>query len=65
VESTARTAGNLGFKTFVASDATFAFAKADYSGQPHAPEEVHAMSLANLDGEFATISTTAELRNAL
>ena len=65
VESTARTAGNLGLKAFVASDATFAFAKADYSGQPHTPEEVHAMSLANLDGEFATILTTAELKNLL
>jgi nicotinamidase-related amidase len=65
VESTARTAGNLGFKTFVASDATFAFAKADYSGCPREAEEVHAMSLANLDGEFAVVAKTAELKNAL
>lgn len=63
VESTARTAGNLGFKTFVASDATFAFAKTDFNGQPRTPDEVHAMSLANLDGEFATIATTAELND--
>jgi nicotinamidase-related amidase len=61
VESTARTAGNLGFKTFVASDATFAFAKTDYSGCLRN----HAMSLANLDGEFATVAKTAELKNVL
>ena len=61
VESTARTAGNLGFKTFVASDATFAFAKNDYSGLARTAEEVHAMSLANLDGEFATVARTADL----
>jgi nicotinamidase-related amidase len=65
VESTARTSGNLGFKTFVASDATFAFAKADYNGLHRTAEEVHAMALANLDGEFASVLKTAELRNAL
>jgi nicotinamidase-related amidase len=65
VESTARTAGNLGFKTFVASDATFAFAKTDYSGCLRDAGEVHAMSLANLDGEFATVAKTAKLKNAL
>ena len=65
VESTARTAGNLGFKTFVACDATFCFAKTDYSGIPHPPEEVHAMSLANLDGEFATVLTTKALQKLL
>lgn len=51
VEATARTAGNLGFTTFVASDATFAFAKSDYNGVLRSAEEVHAMALANLDGE--------------
>jgi nicotinamidase-related amidase len=61
VESTARTAGNLGFKTFVASDATVAFAKTDYTGKLQTAEEVHAMSLANLDGEFATVCRTKEL----
>ena len=61
VEATARTAGNLGFKTFVASDASFAFDKKDYSGIPRTADEVHAMSLANLDGEYATIAETKEL----
>ena len=32
VEATARSSGNLGFKTFVASDGTFAFAKPDFNG---------------------------------
>ncbi|EKB9386795.1 TPA: cysteine hydrolase [Pseudomonas aeruginosa] len=65
VEATARTAGNLGFKTYVAADATFAFAKPDYNGVLRSAEEVHAMALANLHGEYATVVTTAELRNAL
>jgi nicotinamidase-related amidase len=65
VESTARTAGNLGFKTYVAADATFAFGKEDYNGVMRSAEDVHAMSLANLDGEYATVVTTIELQRAL
>lgn len=60
VESTARTAGNLGFHTIVVSDATFTFAKRDYSGVLRSADEVHAMSLANLDSEYASIMSTAD-----
>lgn len=55
VENTARTASNLGFKTFVVSDATFAFAMADFNGIQRSADEVHAMALANLHGEYATV----------
>jgi nicotinamidase-related amidase len=65
VESTARTSGNLGFKTYVAADATFAFATTDYKGVMRSAEDVHAMSLANLDGEYATVIATTELRQLL
>lgn len=65
VESTARTCGNLGFKTYVVSDATFAFAKRDYDGVPRSAQEVHAMALANLDGEYATVLTASRLRALL
>jgi nicotinamidase-related amidase len=61
VESTVRTAGNLGFKTVVVADATFAFEKTDYAGVPRSADEVHAMSLANLNGEYATIMVTRDL----
>lgn len=65
VEATARTAGNLGFKTYVAADATIAFAKPDYNGVMRSAEDVHAMALANLDGEYAKVVTAAELRSSL
>lgn len=65
VEATARTAGNLGFQTQVVSDATFAFDKTDYSGTKRSAEEVHVMALANLDGEYATVTDTKRLLNAL
>ena len=65
VEATARTAGNLGFRTMVVSDATFAFDREDYQGRPRSADEVHAMSLANLDGEYAQIVTTEQAEKRL
>ena len=56
---------NPGFKTYVAADATFAFAKADYNGIMRSAEDVHAMAMANLHGEYATVVTASELQNAL
>jgi nicotinamidase-related amidase len=61
VESTARTAGNLGLATIVVADATFAFAQLDYAGTPRSAGDVHAMSLANLQREYADIRTTADV----
>jgi nicotinamidase-related amidase len=58
VEATARTAGNLGFHAKVVSDATFTFDKPDYEGTNRTAGEVHAMSLANLNGEYAEILST-------
>jgi nicotinamidase-related amidase len=60
VEATARMAGNLGFKTYLVEDACFTFARPDWHGLPRTAEEVHAMSLANLHGEYCTVITTAE-----
>lgn len=58
VESSARTAGNLGFDTVVVSDATFAYAMRDYAGVERTADEVHAMALANLMSDYATIKDT-------
>jgi Amidases related to nicotinamidase len=55
VEATVRMSGNLGFRTFVASDATATFGRHDFDGRWRTANEVHAMSLANLDGEFASV----------
>lgn len=65
VESTARTGGNLSFNTIVISDATFTFAKKDYIGVRRSADEVHAMSLANIDGEYASIMSTGDAFNLL
>ncbi len=61
VETTARMAGNLGFDTIFVSDATATFDRVGPDGVRHAAEDIQAMTLSNLNGEFATIVTTDDL----
>jgi nicotinamidase-related amidase len=61
VEATARSAGNLGFTTHVVSDACFAFDMKDLNGTLRTAQDVHLMSLSNLQGEYATVVHTADL----
>lgn len=65
VESTARTAGNLGFAATVVSDATFAFEQRDFGGTMRSAEDVHLLSLSNLHGEYAAVRTSAEVLSGL
>jgi len=55
VEATVRMAGNLGFDTFLVEDAIFTFCRKDWNGTFRTASEVHAMSLANLHGEYCTV----------
>lgn len=61
VESTARSGGNLGFEVIVAHDACFTFDGADFFGTPRSAEEIHAMSLGNLHGEYATVVASEDI----
>jgi len=58
VEATVRMAGNLGFETYLVEDAAFTFGRKDWDGVERTADEVHAMSLANLDGEYCSVVTT-------
>jgi nicotinamidase-related amidase len=51
-------AGNLGFKTFIVSDATATFNKKGIDGQHYSAALIHETALASLNGEFATVTTT-------
>ncbi len=62
VEATVRAGGCLGFHVNVIEDACFAFSKVDYFGVQRTAEEVHAMSLANLNNEYALILKSTELK---
>ncbi|HEY4639782.1 MAG TPA: cysteine hydrolase family protein [Thermoanaerobaculia bacterium] len=65
VEATVRMSGNLGFDTIVVSDATATFGKRDFDGNWRTSAEVHAMSLANMSGEYAAVRSTTEVIDAL
>jgi nicotinamidase-related amidase len=61
VEATVRMGGNLGFYVYLVNDACFTFARPDFRGQMRSAEEVHSMSLANLDGEYCRVVNTSEV----
>jgi nicotinamidase-related amidase len=60
VETTTRMVGNLGFDARLVRDATWTFDRVGPDGDAHSAEEIHAMTLANLNGEFARIVSAAE-----
>lgn len=65
VETTTRMAGNLGFNALLVRDATWTFDRIGPDGDLHSAEAIHAMTLSNLNGEFAQIATTAEITEAM
>jgi nicotinamidase-related amidase len=65
VSTTARMAGNLGFVTWVVSDATATFDRVGPDGVAHRAEQIHAMALSDLHGEFASVVDTAAVVAAL
>ena len=62
ISTTTRMAGNLGFDTFLVSDATATFNRKGLEGQNYPAELVHATALASLNDEFARIVTTEFLK---
>jgi len=58
VSTTARMAGNLGFATWVVADATATFDRVGPDGITYPAEQRHAIALADLHEEFATITHT-------
>jgi nicotinamidase-related amidase len=57
LEATVRNAGNLGFRVFVPADCCWSVDKRDLRGKLWAAEDVHQLSLANMHGEYATVTT--------
>ena len=65
VETTTRMAGNLGFDACLVRDATWTFDRTGPDGDAHSAEAIHAMTLSNLNGEFARIVSAADAISAL
>jgi nicotinamidase-related amidase len=61
VSTTARMAGNMGYNTYVVADATATFDRVGPDGSFFLAQDIHAISLASLHREFATIIDTEDL----
>jgi nicotinamidase-related amidase len=61
VESTVRHAGNLGYRVFVPTDACWCTDVRDLAGKLWPAEDVHQLSMAVLNGEFASVTTSDAL----
>lgn len=62
ISTTTRMAGNLGYHTFLVSDATATFNKRGIDGKNYPAALIHETALANLNEEFATIGTAAFIK---
>lgn len=58
VSTTTRMSGNLGFQTYLISDATAAFSLIDSAGTNIDAQTVHDISVATVHNEFATVLST-------
>ena len=56
VEATVRAGKDLGFRMYLVEDGCFTFGKGRWAAQ-----DVHEMSVANLEGEYATITTSGRV----
>jgi nicotinamidase-related amidase len=65
IEATVRMAGCLGFQAYIVADACFTFPAPDWNGRLRSADEVHAMSLANMHGEYGTVIMGADARSLL
>ncbi len=61
VEATVRMAGNLGYRVLLPADATASIDRRDANGRLWPAEDVHALTLSILDGEYATVVDTKSL----
>ncbi len=61
VSTTARMAGNLGFRVVVVEDATATFERRGPDGATHDADLIHRVALASLHGEFATVKRALEV----
>lgn len=65
ISTTTRMAGNLGYETYLVSDATATFNKKGIDGKNYPAELIHETALASLHEEFATIVTTGFLKQRI
>ena len=61
VESTARSAADLGLQPVYAADAVWTYGITGPDGVTQSPAQIHSVSMATLDGEIATVKRTKDI----
>ncbi len=61
VESTTRTAADLGFQPVYASDAVWTYGITGPDGAFHSADQIHSVSMATLEGEIAQVKSTKDI----
>lgn len=61
VSTSVRMAENLGFDVTLVSDATAAFERVGYDGKFYSADDIHAINLISLDGEFCRVRSTKDV----
>ncbi len=64
VSTTTRMAGNFGFKVLLVSDATATFDRKGPDGKEYIAEDIHAVHIASLNGEFCNVIKTESLTSS-
>ena len=65
VEATVRVAVNLGFSVRLPANACWSVDKRDLTGRLWPAEDVHQLTLALLDGEYAAVTTVDDILAAV
>ncbi len=60
LETTVRMSGNLGFRSVVVADGCWTVDKVDLRGRRWSAEDVHALALANMHDEYATVVSASQ-----
>ncbi len=61
VETATRMGSNLGFDCYYVGDAVWAYGVKGPDGTHHSGEQIHSVSMANIEGEFARVVTTKKI----
>ena len=65
IDATVRMARDLGFEVIIPEDAVASIDRTDRSGRHWTAEDVHALMLAILDGDYARVTTSASVIETL
>ena len=65
IETSVRHGSNLGFDIHLLADGCFTHDQVDWNGKTWSADDVHAITLSHLNGEYCTVTTTKEILTTL